>query len=758
MDGADELSLFYPGPENASSPHFLSWLPRVAHGSVLITTRNRAVALNLVGSQTEPNVIYPLDSMTPEEAVQLLKSKIPESLWDKDNGYAIVKELEYIPLAISHAAAYIDYSVEFLEEYLGKIRALQEQPSSLVEIHDSRREDDASSSVVATWQTSLDQIRVTSETAAELLCLMSAFDNENIPEFFIAKPMAVGYVDSLGGIDPVAQKYIDKYGDKTNRPGALQRTDTTDSLDVRRTANPSFFQNDAILSDLVRQSDQRLRDDILLLYNYGMISIDKPGNIYSMHSLVQTAITKWLESGGKTAYTLQDYRDRALIEVSMAFKLEGIPNIYDRVALHQNAAKVLEYQVSHNVMCLHRAEVLYHQALYLRSTAQLELAETFIKEVTDIRRKYSLGYTLPVVKALEIHGGICFDLRRFDDAVDIFRDALDGFSLSMGFSRSLKNNIAINLAVSLMSLNRLEESKILIEDVIRSERDILGDDTTLILEHRRILADLYKNMGEHERAINELRDVVAMWERRTDFWGVDIDAMITCKYELIGVLRKAGQNGEAERFAEGLVPTAKAELGEGHTTTVMLQLSYSRILRALEKPQDAEAVLRDAYAQCLLAMETRNPVRQSVTFELIDVLHVRGKHSDIVGLEGLLEMDAVPQTNHLKSEYWMSKVHCAYALHFVDKFEEAKVVYEVALAGMEADAENEYDTLDFWKLDHAACLEDLHMYKECITALDALEHWLNSQETNQGTWVYQDSCDNLRRKAEEGLKAKQLVL
>ena len=300
LDGADDLSVFYPGPENASDhPHFLSWLPRAAHGSVLVTSRNRAVALNLIGPHKEPNAIYPLDSMTPEEAVQLLKSKIPEPLWDEENGYAIVKELSYIPLAISHAAAYIDYSVDLLEGYLDKIRTRREQPNTQVEIHDLRRDDDASSSVVVPWQTSLDQIRATSETAAELLCLMSAFDNENIPEFFIAKPMAVGYVDSLGMIDPVAQKYIDKYGDKTQKPVGSQRTKTTDSLDAKSTAKPSFSQNDAMLSDCVRQYDQRLMEDIQLLYNYGIISIDKARSTYSMHSLVQVAITKWLEAEGR---------------------------------------------------------------------------------------------------------------------------------------------------------------------------------------------------------------------------------------------------------------------------------------------------------------------------------------------------------------------------------------------------------------------------------------------------------------------------
>ena len=758
LDGADDLKVFYPGPENISGPLFLSWLPQVAHGSVLITTRNRAAALNLVGSQKEPNSIHTLGIMTPEEAVQLLKSKIPEPLWDKENGYAIVKELEYIPLAICYAAAYIDYSADLLEEYLSKIKTLREQPRPHVEIHDSRREDDASPSVVVTWQTSFDQIRATSETAAELLCLMSAFENENIPEFFIAKPMAVGYVDSFGRIDPVAQKYIDKYGDKTKRPEAPQRTDTTDSLDAERRTKTYFSQNDAMLSDWVHQSYQRLGDDIQLLYNYGMISIDKARNTYRMHSLVQRAITLWLENGGKTPYTLQDYRDRALIEVSMAFKLDGIPDIYDSIALHQNAAKVLKYQISHNIMCLHRAEVLYHQAIHFYNTDQLELAETFIKEVIDIRRKYSLGYTLPVVKALQLHGLICFNLQRYYDSLDIFRDALEGFSLSMGFSPSLKHDISMNLVVSLMAVKLYEEAKSVIEDIIKSERANLKDDTTSMLEDRRILAGLYSDMGEYQRAIDELRDVVAAWERRNDFDGYDIKNMMTCKRELVGIIAAAGQIGEAERLAEGLLPTMKAELGESHMEMLRLQLLYARILRTLGKFKDMEEVLRNAYAQCLLAMEMSNPLRQEVLFRLIDLLNVHGKHSDIVGLEDVFVMGAVPQEDQLTRQYWLAKAHYAYALHQLEKLEEAKVAYEAALAGMETDAKNTYDDLGFWRLNYASCLKDLHMYTECIASLDVLEDVLKSQDTEKDAWSYQDMSNDIRRNAEEGLKAEELVL
>ena len=50
------------------------------------------------------------------------------------------------------------------------------------------------------------------------------------------------------------------------------------------------------------------------------------------------------------------------------------------------------------------------------------------------------------------------------------------------------------------------------------------------------------------------------------------------------------------------------------------------------------------------------------------------------------------------------------------------------------------------------------MYKECIAGPDALEDALKSQDTEQDAWSCQDTCNDIRRNAEECLKAEELVL
>ena len=50
------------------------------------------------------------------------------------------------------------------------------------------------------------------------------------------------------------------------------------------------------------------------------------------------------------------------------------------------------------------------------------------------------------------------------------------------------------------------------------------------------------------------------------------------------------------------------------------------------------------------------------------------------------------------------------------------------------------------------------MYKECIASLDALEDSLKSQDTEQDAWSYQYMCNDIRRNAEECLKAGETAL
>ncbi|KAF1943506.1 putative kinesin [Clathrospora elynae] len=99
---------------------------------------------------------------------------------------ALVHALERIPLAITHAAAYIKTraSTTTMFTYLELFRESEANQVRLLgksEWRDIRRDHSIRNALIATWQISFRHIRKTEPLAADLLALMSMFDKQGIP-------------------------------------------------------------------------------------------------------------------------------------------------------------------------------------------------------------------------------------------------------------------------------------------------------------------------------------------------------------------------------------------------------------------------------------------------------------------------------------------------------------------------------------------------------------------------------------------------
>jgi hypothetical protein len=158
-----------------------AYLPQSENGAILITTRTRSVATTLVEAR-DAIVVNP---MNDTDAVTLLKKKLEKPTGDGDL-QELAQILEYVPLAIVQAAAYIQqkgarYSVR---QYIEAFQRSEKQKTGLLdyEAGSLRRDPDAKNSIITTWQISFDDIREKWPASADLLSLMSYFDRQGIPE------------------------------------------------------------------------------------------------------------------------------------------------------------------------------------------------------------------------------------------------------------------------------------------------------------------------------------------------------------------------------------------------------------------------------------------------------------------------------------------------------------------------------------------------------------------------------------------------
>ena len=119
--------------------------------------------------------------MSTEHALEMMQNKI--GVQDqKDDIMRLATALDFMPLAMAQAAAYIHKRAPrcSVREFTEKLHRSQESKLSLLkrEESDLRRDREASNSIISTWQISFEHVHDVRPSAADLLSLMSFFDRQ----------------------------------------------------------------------------------------------------------------------------------------------------------------------------------------------------------------------------------------------------------------------------------------------------------------------------------------------------------------------------------------------------------------------------------------------------------------------------------------------------------------------------------------------------------------------------------------------------
>ena len=195
LDNADDADSFFAdskdAPAQGTSPPeaFKSlsfYLPESGNGFILITTRDRRVAVGLTNDSRCVINVQPLEKA---DAKYLLFRKLPDEK-STDRAFGDLAEaLNCLPLAITQAAAYIRVNRPrmTISKYLDMLHFNESTQTRLLEkeMGDSRRDSTSLSSVIKTWQISFDQLKNRNDRSCQLLSLMSVLDRQGIPDFLL---------------------------------------------------------------------------------------------------------------------------------------------------------------------------------------------------------------------------------------------------------------------------------------------------------------------------------------------------------------------------------------------------------------------------------------------------------------------------------------------------------------------------------------------------------------------------------------------
>ena len=205
MDSADDLEMFFKKPtpnvtDTECTSALKDYLPQNPNGSILLTTRDERLGQRLAGRHASMIV----DRMSPQEAQDLLSNGQlePPKHSSLDDTRNLLEALEYLPLAISQAAAFISENPVTLSEYLEILRKSDSDTQELLneDLGDLRRDKESENSVIKTWKISFDLISEREPRAAEILSLMAVLDRQGIPKALLQDPsdQIVGFTKALG--------------------------------------------------------------------------------------------------------------------------------------------------------------------------------------------------------------------------------------------------------------------------------------------------------------------------------------------------------------------------------------------------------------------------------------------------------------------------------------------------------------------------------------------------------------------------------
>ena len=382
LDNADDIDVFHPARTRttdeslatASAP-LAAYLPQSRNGSILITSRSKDAAARLAGGH---NNIKEVRAMDESQAIQLFQNKLQSG--PNEEGVAdLVRALDYIPLAITQAVAFINRRGRLTASgYLYEFRRNDKRRESLLnwDSGDLRRDENVSNSVVLAWQMSFERIREQRRSAADLLSLMSFFNPQGIPEWILRSH----------------SRSVAKTGDE-------------DGADIA------------------------FDEDLDILQSYSLITSMADSGVCEMHALVQFCTRVWLSTFSDSKRWSREF----LRLIAREFPSADFETWAKCQQLLPHVESLYESELFNDESVKERGRVLNGAARYMHTAlGKHDEAEQLHRRALEGRQK-ELGERHPhtlssVYNLAHLH----HQQKRYDAAYELYQRACDGYKRVLG--------------------------------------------------------------------------------------------------------------------------------------------------------------------------------------------------------------------------------------------------------------------------------------------------------------------------------------
>ena len=502
----------------------IDYIPQVAHGIVLVTTRDRTSGWALTGDYSTP---IEVESMGPTESLELLKGKLPVD--SGSEAVELLKELEYVPLAISQAGAYIRERAPLMNipRYLAEFRKSQDNQTTLLNSShaDLRRDREVPNAVIMSWQLSFDHIRTAYPEAADLLSLMSIFNRQAIPQCLVQG----------------------------------------------------------------RHDDLTFCEVMGPLLNFSLVRAETTGQMFELHRLVQIATRHWLERDSSS----QHWIDCAIDRLAESFPLprDQGQNWVACEMLLPHVEEVLEKEPDSENKRLTYADLLTQSSIYLIEWKDdCLLAEERSKKALVIQRNILAAGDGALLETLGAIGYAYSHQERYQEAVEINVEVMEQ-RMNNGGEMDEGTLIAMtNLAQTYVNLLKFEEAEELFSRVHALQSQLSGLEHPNLTMIESSMAYLKNRQSDFQMA--ETLSLNAL-ERATRLYGSDHLLASTARRTLLDSYVGQKRYVEAEKLGLESLSISRRVFGESHVETLGIAHDLAFVYCEERKLVEAERQCRE---------------------------------------------------------------------------------------------------------------------------------------------------------------------
>ncbi|CCA74052.1 hypothetical protein PIIN_08006 [Serendipita indica DSM 11827] len=573
--------------DNADDPKLdiSNFFPVCDHGAIIITSRNTQL------ESISPNDHIPLEVMTREEACNaLLFSAIgPKENWrphHRQLALNIVKEFDYLPIAVIQAGCYIRKH-KCLDTYLSRLEASRSEMLK----HASMQRDKLrySHSVYAAFDISLASL---SERALGLLSILSYYDYTGFPRSVLALAAAKDFTHE-------EYRLMDREKDFEEAIALLRQIFTPhDKLeDVELDRLVDELQQSSLISLVTFYSEIKLRFHPLIhAWAYDRQSDEEKKKYHDAALRLITCVVDG-NDGIDVESELGPHARRFIQEMTKLHVNDqsALVDIWETEPRDPLKLKIFEdiYQTvraSHGDSDLRTSEAhLAYCSWYADETFDFAKAEDIARQEYELRKVICGPQTAPTARAMVVLARrIAFTKTRRNEVLDLLHKALEIQKEILGPNHIDTQTTMCVLAILLhRNPAEYEEATLLLEQLLATRTSLLGADHPKTLAIEDLLIDCYAEIGDE--AQGKLHELLSVRHSRYINSSTDSIAVLTFQGHMYQL---QGQYEEAEVAYREVIENIRAIFGDLSSRNLGVVKALAELLEETRKFTELEELLR----------------------------------------------------------------------------------------------------------------------------------------------------------------------